>query len=94
MSERYHFQSKLVQHCRQRVGLSSAEVARRLGRAYQQINNIENGYKGIPAEIALKWSEVLEIPPLKLVKAVVTDFQRDYVRRMHGMKETTDVSET
>lgn len=89
---RFYFQSKLVRTCRVKLGLKTTEVSRRLNRAYQQIHHIEKGRKGIPAEIALKWAEILKIEPIKLVKAVTADFRRDYIRRMTGQPETEDVS--
>lgn len=78
---KFKSQAKLVKHCRIKLGLSLNDVGRRLGRAYQQVNNIETGLAGVPADLCYRWAEILQIDARHIINRVTSDYRREYIRK-------------
>ena len=56
-------------------GISQKELAKRMGRPINAINEIINGKKGITAETALQLEEVMPEIPARFWLNLETDFQ-------------------
>lgn len=56
-------------------GISQKELAKRMGRPLNAINEIINGKKGITAETALQLEEVMPEIPARFWLNLETDFQ-------------------
>jgi len=56
-------------------GISQKELARRMGRPSNAINEIVNGKKGITAETALQLEEVMPEIPARFWLNLETDYQ-------------------
>ena len=59
----------------QALGLTQKELARRMGRPINAINEIINGRKAITAETALQLEEVMPEIPARFWLNLETDFQ-------------------
>jgi len=59
----------------QALGLTQKELARRMGRPINAINEIINGRKAITAETALQLEEVMPEIPVRFWLNLETDFQ-------------------
>ena len=68
-------------------GLSQKELARRMGRPANAINEIINGKKAITAETALQLENVMPEIPARFWLNLETDYQltRALIRRREGL---------
>ena len=64
---------KLLKHYRINLGLSQAELSKKIGISDKYISRIEIGAGGISKETLIKYINILEISPNKLFKNFVTN---------------------
>lgn len=58
-----------IRNARIRAGLSTAELAERVGRSQSHLRNIENGHRSCPEDLALAIAQALGADPAPFLRA-------------------------
>lgn len=69
-TRRYEALRKILKQSRNKLGLSQAEVASRIGRPQTYISDIETGVRRIDIIEFLRLAEVLGIDPAKTIASI------------------------
>lgn len=69
-TRRYEALRKILKQSRNKLGLSQAEVASRIGRPQTYISDIETGVRRIDIIEFLRLAEILEIDPAKTIASI------------------------
>jgi len=69
-TRRYEVLRSILKQARDKLGLTQADVASRIGRPQTYISDIETGVRRIDIIEFLRLAEVLEIDPAKVVTEV------------------------
>ena len=55
-----------IRRLREKLGISTTELARRVGISQPQISRLENGLQGFRSGTLIKIADVLGVPPFRL----------------------------
>ena len=81
MKRQYKNIAKLVHDSRIKKGLSQPDLANLLGYLNgQMISNVERAICSIPWGRIVKLSELIDVPPVIIIEAMVNDYQENLKR--------------
>jgi ribosome-binding protein aMBF1 (putative translation factor) len=63
----------LLRHARKKTGLTQEELAKRLGRYKTFVSKYESGERELTVVELIEITEVLEVDPLSIMKAIMAD---------------------
>lgn len=77
-TKRTSMEAMYIKVRRVELGMSQVELGRKIGKPSKQyISNLENGLYGVPPNIIGKLAKALRVPPLKLIKLRVAEYEKE-----------------
>ena len=66
-SKHYQALRRILIEARERIGLSRAELAAKIGETESYVSDVETGERGVDVEIFLRMAKVLDLDPAEVM---------------------------